>query len=496
MPPSIPNEPTATAVALAIVGTLVALAVLLSRAIGRRGLPVVLLFLVLGMVAGSEGLGGIHFEDYELTFRLGTVALVVILFDGGLQTSYAAMRPVLAPATVLATVGVALTAGLVGGAGWLLGLGWTEALLLGAVVSSTDAAAVFSVLRGSGVHLRQRVAATLEAESGLNDPMAVILTIGLTSALVADAPLSIGLLGMTVLQLLVGAVSGFAIGHACRWVLRLPLLAGGLYPSLTLAMSAIAFALPTLMYGSGFLAVYVAGLVLGNGPLPYRAGILRVHDFVAWFAQIVMFLALGLLAFPSRLLDVFGPAIAIAAALALVARPLSVLVCLLPFRYEPREIAYVGWVGLRGAVPIILATFPMMAGIEAAPRIFDIVFFVVVVSVTAQGWSVRAITRVLGLQTVAPPSPPASVEIASTFPLTSEIMTFYVDERSAVIGRRIADLDFPPGATAMLLVRGPDLLAPRGPVQLCEGDYLYVFARPEDRERMLDVFSRREEPPR
>lgn len=491
-----PTEPTPTAIGLTVVGLLVAVAVTLSRTVGRRGVPVVLLFMLLGMIAGSEGIGGIAFEDYALTFRLGTVALVFILFDGGLNTSFGVVRSALAPAGILATLGVALTAGIVALAGRLVGLGWIEALLLGAVVSSTDAAAVFSVLRGSGVHLRQRVAATLELESGLNDPMAVILTIGLTRAIVAGDPLSWFLLRDIVLQLAIGAALGVVIGYAGRWILRRPLLSGGLYPVLTLAISCLAFGVPTLFFGSGFLAVYVAGLVLGNGPLPYRTGIVRAHDFVAWFSQVLMFLALGLLAFPSQLVAALLPGLVIAGSLALVARPLGTLLCLLPFRYAPKELVYVGWVGLRGAVPIILATFPMMAGLPQGSQIFNIVFFVVVISALIQGWSVRSVTRWLGLETAAPPPPPASVEISSVLPLRDEILTFFIQESSPASGKKLSELAFPEGAAAMMVVRGPQLIAPKGGTELQVGDYISVFCRPEDRQRMQRLFETNEsEPP-
>lgn len=491
MSPTLPSEPAATAIALVSIGVLCAVAVLLSPAIGRRGVPVVLFFMLLGMLAGSEGIVGIEFEDYSLAFRLGTVALVFILFDGGLNTSFAAVRPSLGPASVLATLGVALTAGFVAVAGRLVGLPWMEALLLGAVVSSTDAAAVFSVLRGSGVQLKQRVAATLELESGLNDPMAVILTIGLTNALVSGKPPSLSLVGYTAAQLAIGAALGVIIGLVGRWLLLWrPLLSGGLYPVLTLSMSCLAFAVPTLFFGSGFLAVYVTGLILGNGPLPYRSGILRAHDFVAWSSQIIMFLALGLLSFPSQLVAVIGPGLIVAGALALLARPLSTLVCLLPFRYSPRELVYVGWVGLRGAVPIILAMFPMMAGAAHADRLFNIVFFVVVVSALVQGWSVRSVTHWLGLETAARPPPPASVEISSALPLANEIMMFFIDEQAAVCGQRIATLSFPDGASVMLIVRGRELIAPKGSTELCQGDYVYVFCRPGDLEQLRALFDR------
>ncbi len=485
---ALPAEPAQTATWLAIVGLLIVLAVTLSRTIGRRGVPVVLLFLLLGMLAGAEGIVGIAFEDYGVAFRVGTVALAFILFDGGLNTSLGVLRSALAPAVVLATFGVALTAGIVAGAAWILGIGFPQALLLGAVVSSTDAAAVFSVLRGSGVHLKQRVAATLELESGLNDPMAVVLTIGITNAIVADEPLSWGLLLDVALQLVIGAVLGIVVGYTGRRLLHRPVHSGGLYPVLTLGIACLAFSLPTLFYGSGFLAVYVTGVMLGNGPLPYRTGILHAHDFVAWFSQILMFAALGLLAFPSQLLSALVPGLVIAAALALVARPLATLLCLFPFRYARRELVYVGWVGLRGAVPIILATFPMMAGLEGGSRIFNIVFFVVVVSALIQGWSVRLVTRWLGLELAAPPPPRATLEISSAIPLRDEILTFFISDSSPARGKKLSELAFPEGAAALLVTRDAELIAPKGATELKSGDYVAVFCRPADRGLMLRMF--------
>jgi potassium/hydrogen antiporter len=485
---SIVGEPRHTAAILAAVGGLLALSVLLSRAIGRRGLPVVVLFLVLGMLAGSEGIGRIEFENYGLTFRLGTVALALILFDGGLNTPLQIVRQRLASAATLATAGVLLTTGVVGLCGRWLGFSWTDALLLGAIVSSTDAAAVFSILRGSGLQLKERVGATLELESGLNDPMSVILTIGFTRAIVEGSAIGAGLALEIAVQLAVGAAAGVAIGYLGRWVLRQPVLAGGLYPVLTLALCALAFGIPTLFFGSGFLSVYVAGVILGGGRLPYRSELLRVHDFLAWFAQIMMFVALGLLVFPSRLLAVAGSGLAVAAVLAFVARPLAVALCLLPFRFRAREIALVGWVGLRGAVPIILATFPILAGAPSGARIFDIVFFVVVVSALIQGGTVRLVTRALGLEARTEPVPPTTLEIASNQPLSGDLLSFYMREASAACGAKMSELPFPEGAAAMLIVRGRELIAPRGGTQLRAGDHVYVFCRPEDRGFMQLLF--------
>lgn len=404
-----PAEPLTTATLLLTIGLLLGLAALFSRASARAGLPVFLLFLGLGMLAGSEGLGGIEFEGYGLSFRLGTLALVLILFDGGLNTSMAALRQGVRPAAVLATAGVALTAGLVAVGAWLLGFPWPAAFLVGAVVSSTDAAAVFSVLRGSGVQLRQRLATILELESGLNDPMAVVLTLVLTEALAEGEHLGVSVTGLLLeipIQLAVGAGVGVAAGLAFRRLLRASRLpAGGLYPVLTLGFSLLTFGAATVLHGSGFLAVYLAGMVLGNSHLPYRANLLSFHDAAAWCGQVTMFLVLGLLVFPSRLLQVAGTGLALAFLLGFVARPLAVFLCLAPFRYPWRETAFVGWTGLRGAVPIILAIFPVLAGVEGAKPLFDIVFFVVVVSALVPGGTVGWAARRLGLTEDRPPPP-------------------------------------------------------------------------------------------
>lgn len=489
-----PAEPIPTAILLATCGALMGVAVLFSRASERVGVPVVLIFLVVGMAAGSEGIGGLYFDDYAFSFRVGILALVLILFDGGLNTPLASARPVLAPAAVLATLGVVGTAALAALGAKLCGFSWSQALLLGAVVSSTDAAAVFSVLRGSGLQIRRRVAMTLELESGLNDPMAMILTLALTGWLLGQGdPLWKTLIGVPV-QMAVGCALGVGLGYAGRFLLqRAHLPAGGLYPVLTLALACLAFGLPSLFFGSGFLAVYIAAALLGAGHVPYRAGILRVHDAVAWFSQTAMFLILGLLVFPSRLIDVAWTGLGIAVFLVLAARPLVVLLCLLPFRFEPREIAYVSWVGLRGAVPIILAAYPVLAGVEGAERIFNVVFFVVVVNAIVPGGTIRWVTRRLGLEAWHPPRPHAVLEISSTGDLKGEVLSFYIEPSAAVCGAAISEIPFPPGAAAMLVVRGQDLIAPRGGTVLQEGDHVYVFCRPEDRPLLQLLFGRAQE---
>ncbi len=489
-----PTEPAATALLLATCGFLLAVSVIFSRASQRFGIPIALLFLAVGILAGSEGIGGIAFDDYTLAFRLGSAALALILFDGGLNTPVGALRRIWAPAGTLATAGVVLTACLVAVPAHLWGLSWPEALLLGAVVSSTDAAAVFAVLRSSGIQLKRRVGLTLEVESGLNDPVAVILTTTLVHNLLEPGALAGGLLAIEVaLHLVVGVAAGAAAGYGGRHLLsRLQLVTGGLYPALTLGLALLSFGTATLLGGSGFLAVYLAGLILGNGPLPYRAGLLRVHDALAWLAQIGMFLVLGLLVYPSRLLPVAGLGLALALLLAIVVRPLVVALCLAPFRYPRRETLFVGWVGLRGAVPIVLALYPVLAGAPAGRLIFELVFFIVVVNAIVPGGTVAWAARRLGLEAPEVPAPQAVLAIESRLPLKGELHSFYIDEALVVAGVPLSELDFPEGASVALIVRGDRLIAAKGSAVLLPGDHVYVVADEEDAPLIHLIFGRPE----
>jgi len=489
------SEPAATALLLTICGVLLAVSVLSSRASQRIGVPIALFFLVVGILAGSEGIGGIPFSDYRLAFRMGSVALALILFDGGLNTPMEVIRRVWAPAGVLASVGVLLVAGLVAGFGHLGGLGWPEALVLGAIVSSTDAASTFAVLRASGLQLKRRVAATLEVESGVNDPTAVILTTTLTFNLLSPGELGLSAMLFRILaELLIGAVIGIGAGYAGRVLMgRLHLVTGGLYPALLLAFGLLSFGVATLAHGSGFLAVYLSGIVLGNGPLPYRASLLRIFDALAWLAQIGMFLMLGLLVFPSRLGETASFGLGVALVLAVLIRPLVVALCLAPFRYPRNETAFIGWVGLRGAVPIVLATFPVLVGAPGADQIFHLAFFIVVVGAIIPGGTVAWATRRLGLESREPPAPHAVLAIESRVPLQGELISFYIDEALVVSGVRLDELDFPEGASVALIVRGDQLIPPKGGTVLLPGDHVYLVVQPEDRPLIQLMFGRQEE---
>lgn len=487
-------EPNATALLLATAGVLLAISVIFSRASARFSMPVVLIFLLIGMAAGAPELGGISFTNVPFAFRLGTAALVLILFDGGLNTPLDAVRRVWKPAGVLASAGVIGTCLVLAFLAHLIGFSWPEALLLAAIVSSTDAAMVFSVLRGSGLHLKKRVGATLEVESGINDPMAFMLTLAFTQNLLATGSLDPWLAPLDILlQIAVGLLCGVLIGLGGRRILAQLRVASGLYVAFTVALAFLAFGIPTLVHGSGFLAVYTAGVVLGNGALPLRTGLFRVHDAIAWLSQITMFLILGLLVDTHGLFDVGWAGLGLGLALALIARPIVVVLCLLPFRYPPKEVAYISWVGLRGAVPIVLSTFPLLAGAPGSERIFLVVFFIVVVSTILPGSTVAWTTRWLGLETKEPPTPPAVLNIESRQELTGELLSFYVDDELAVAGARIADLSLPDGTAVTLLIRGLDLIPPRGSTVIMPGDHVYIVCRPEDRGFVQLLFGHPEE---
>jgi potassium/hydrogen antiporter len=393
-----------------IAGALLLAAVFSSKLADRIGAPSLLFFLIVGMLAGSEGFGGIHFDDQLTAQSIGSMALMVIIFTGGLDTDWRSVRPVLAPGIVMSTLGVFLSMLLLGAFAWIVlgtfssfnlgfvGLSWAEALLLAAIVSSTDAAAVFSVYRTSPVQPKKNLRYLLEFESGSNDPMAVLLTTSILVIMTGGDGSPIGILGKLVTGFAFGGLVGAVIGWlGMKLANRLRFSAAGFYPILVLGLGMTAFGAAELVQGNGFLAVYIAGIILGNGIERKRDEIMNFHDGLSWLMQILMFIMLGLLVFPSQLLPVAGVSIALALFLMFVARPLSTAVCYLPFRPKKNELAYVSWVGLRGSVPIVLATFPAMYGIEGADQVFNVIFFIVLASVLIQGLTLVPAATWLGV---------------------------------------------------------------------------------------------------
>lgn len=462
-----------------LAGVLLLLGIASSKFSARLGMPVLVLFLALGMLAGSEGLGGIAFEDYGFANSVGSVALALILFDGGLRTSLGSVHSAWKPALSLSTVGVLLTSALTGlAAAWVLDVPLLHGMLLGGIVGSTDAAAVFSVLRTSGLRLPERLTATLEVESGSNDPMAIFLTLGLIGVITGTADSGGSLALLFLLQFGIGALAGVGVGRVAAWAVnRINLDYPGLYPLLALSFGLLAFGLAAVLQGSGFLAVYLAGIVLGNSSIVFRRGIFLFHDAAAWLGQIVLFVMLGLLSFPSRLLAVAGEGLLIALVLILVARPFAVAASAFPFRFRPRELAFLSWVGLKGAVPITLATFPLMAGVPGSEVIFNAVFFVVLVSAVTQGWSLPVVARWLKLGCPADPAPPLSVEINALRHVDGEIVDYTVAPSARVAGQFLRDLALPDGVVVTLVLRGTEVIMPRGATALRPGDHVFVAMR-------------------
>ena len=432
------------------------------------------MFLLLGVALGVDGPGGIRYSDTRFTYLIGSLSLAVILFDGGLRTRAAQVRGSVAPALVLASVGVVLTAALTAvAAHWLLALSPLQALLLGAIVSSTDAAAVFFLLRAGGLHLERRTGATLEVESGSNDPVAVFLTIALTTWLSGDMQ---GGIGGIALHILWGAVAGVAMGYgggrAIVAVLNRLDLPAGLHPWLALAGALALFASTGLIGGSGYLAVYLAGIVVANRPLRARNQVLSLQDAMTWFAQLTMFLLLGLLSAPHALLPILWPALGVAAFLMLVARPLAVVLCLLPFRYRPAEVAFISWTGLRGAVGIFLASIPLLAGLPNAWLYFNVAFVVVLTSLLVQGWSLARIAHWLGV--AVPRADPNTRRIQLDLPgqLEYDMIGYRIAPGSAVL--RGAQL---PGRVRLaMVVRGGQVLLPDECGAFAAHDYAYFVA--------------------
>jgi potassium/hydrogen antiporter len=473
---------------LLLVGAILAGSILVALGAARIGVPTLVAFLALGMLLGSDGPGGIYFDDAELARAVGIVALAAILFEGGLSTSWRRLRRVAMPAVLLATVGVVVTAILTGVAAYyLFDLSWLESVLLGAVVASTDAAAVFATLRFT--HIRRRLARTLEAETGVNDPVAIALTIGLIDWIEEPSSDLPDLVLLVVRQLGLGLVVGVGLGALALWLFaRLPHAIGAFAPVASVSAGALSFGAADVIGGSGFLAVYLVGLAIGSTPSRHRRQLVAFHEGLAFLAQVTMFVVLGLLVFPSDLPAVALAGLALAVLLMVLIRPIAVLVSTAFSNFTARERALLGWAGLRGAVPIVLATFVLSSEVGEAETIFNAVFFVVVVSALLQGTTLEWFAGRLGLVDLRPTvvTPPIEVDALGSL----ELVEFDVAGDHAIAGAFVRELGLPRSALIAVVARGNHTIPPRGSTVIDPGDRLFVLAPRSLRPELEDVFIR------
>lgn len=467
---------------LLIGSLLLFISILAGKTSYKFGVPTLVLFLAVGILSGSEGIGGIYFDDPQIAQFIGIVALNFILFSGGLDTSWKSIKPVLWQGISLSTLGVLLTALGLGTFVWLV-TDFTiyEGLLLGAIVSSTDAAAVFSILRSKNLALKTRLRPTLELESGSNDPMAYFLTIAFLGLVVNQDQSVASIIPLFLQQILIGGALGFIFGKLSKMVInRIKLDFEGLYPVLAIALMFIIFSATDTLGGNGFLAVYLSAVYLGNQSLIHKKTIMRMFDGLAWLMQIVLFLTLGLLVNPSEIVPVLGIGILISAFLILVARPLGVFISLIFFKMKMRRRWYISWVGLRGAVPIVFATYPLLAGIEKAPMIFNIVFFVSLTSVLIQGTTLSVVAKWLHVALPFKVKPKSPVDAFLAEGAKSYLREIVIPDNNPSIGKRIVDVNFPRRAIIAMISRNDKFLTPNGTTQIEANDILIVLSEDND----------------
>lgn len=470
------------AVLILIAGVLLAAGIVGALLADRVRVPALLLFLALGMLAGSEGVGGIHFANYELARTLGTIALVLILFEGGLTSGWSEIRPVLGTAASLATLGTLATALLAGvAAKWIFGLTWLEGLIVGSAIAATDSAAIFAVLRNST--LEKRLARSLEGESGMNDPVALLLVIGFIEWIQQPNYGAADMIGLIALKIAVGIVVGLILGRAAVWIItRIELPSDGIYPVATIAAAALAYGISEVTHGSGLLAVYLTALALGSARIPARRSVVSFHEGLGWVSQIGLFILLGVLVFPEDIGDVAVKGLALSAVLIFIARPLATFVATALTSFNFREKLMLGWAGLRGATPIWLATFPVVAGVRSGEEEFAIVFFVVVTSTLVQGASFEPLAKRLRLTTDEPALPQRLFESGRIREMGGDVVAFRLPPGAAAAGHRVRELELPREALVNVIVRDGHAIAPRGSTELREGDELHILVRGDLRD--------------
>ena len=460
--------------------------VLTTRFSTRLGVPSLILFILVGMGMGSDVLGIVYFDNASLTQKIGVIALIIILFEGGLQTNWKDVRPVIVPSLSLATIGVLITSGIVAAAAkMILGLDWLESILFGAIVGSTDAAAVFAVLKDHNIS--PKLGSTLEAESGSNDPMAVFLTVAMIELITIPDTSILSLVGDFILQMGLGLILGIIFGKiAVKALNSINLDSSGLYPVFATAFALLTYGITAFLNGSGLLAVYIAAIIIGNAEIAYRHSIFRFSEGFAWMMQILMFVILGLLVFPSEL---FTPAILIQGILVsliliLVARPVAVFISTIKMKYTQKERIFLSWAGLKGAVPIILATFPLLAGIEDSHQIFNVVFFVVLTSALIQGATIPMLANKLGLNGPKKTIPMQSLELISLGKADAEMIEYEMESDSAIVGKTLMEIPLPEGTLVNAIIRNGKLIAPTGNTVIMAGDFLYILSGRKNKPKL------------
>lgn len=477
-----------------LAATFLIVGVLTTKFSSRLGVPSLVLFIMVGIIMGSDVLGIIYFDNAQIAQMIGILALIIILFEGGIQTSWKSVKSVMVPSLSLATLGVLLTSGIVAvAAKFILDIGWLQSILFGAIVGSTDAAAVFAVLKGQNI--KPKISATLEAESGSNDPMAVLLTISAIELIMNPNANVFGMIGLFIVQIVVGLLLGLVFGKLAVFALnRINLDSSGLYPVFAIAFALLTYGFTAFLNGSGLLAVYIAAIIIGNAEaIAYKHSIFRFSEGFAWMMQILMFVILGLLVFPSHLFtwDILFKGLIMSLILMLVARPIAVYLSTLKMGYTRNEVIFLSWAGLKGAVPIVLATYPLLAEVDGSSLIFNVVFFVVLTSCLIHGSTITILAKKLGLTGPKKTTPMHSLELVSLGKADAEMLEYEIEDDAEVVGETLIDIPFPEGALVNAIIRNDKLVTPTGNTVIEAGDFLYVLTSRKNTNKIKKLLEKK-----